>query len=174
MGRPIPFSYGYPNPVASSVGGVLYVFHHALGVIEPTGESEPLTGYNVLPTSSSRRFHLWLLRGHANIRRYPPLLSRLHSATKFPGPVGVVEPPERRSSASLTLALMALSSAVSTDPPRPRICWRRVCRSTSWCTACRAGFGHVTWYVIVRAPLALARGDCIFNESKCATAVYIA
>ena len=42
--------------------------------------------------------------------------------------------------------------------PRPRICWRRSRRSTFWCTACRVGFGHVAWCVIVRAPLAMARG----------------
>ena len=40
--------------------------------------------------------------------------------------------------------------------PTPRICWRRECRSTSRYASCRAGFGHVTCYVSVLAPLTLA------------------
>ena len=33
---------------------------------------------------------------------------------------------------------------MSTDLPRARICCRRGCRSTSSCSSCRTGFGHVT------------------------------
>ena len=58
----------------------------------------------------------------------------------------------------MTLAPMALSSAVSADLPRLRICLEMGRRSTSWCTSCRTGFGYVTWCVIVRAPLTLPHG----------------
>ena len=73
-------------------------------------------------------------------------------------PVGMADFLGRRSSSAISLASMALSSAVSADPPRPRICYRKVCRYTSWSTLCRARLEHMTWSMSVRAPLALSRG----------------
>ena len=44
------FSYGYPKPVISPVEDPLCAFHDAIRVSEPTGESEALAVYIVLPT----------------------------------------------------------------------------------------------------------------------------
>ena len=46
------------------------------------------------------------------------------------------------------------------------MCIRDSRRSTSWCTACRVGFGHVTWCVIVHAPLTLAREIASSTKSR--------
>ena len=58
MGRSNPFSGGYPEPVISPVGGLLYVCHGTLGVGEPTFENKPVTVCNLLPTGPAWRFHL--------------------------------------------------------------------------------------------------------------------
>ena len=68
----------------------MYVLHDLFCVSEPTGESEPLTGYNVFPTSFARCFHLRLLRGRATPISGDVLLCSfvLQSATNLPFRLG--------------------------------------------------------------------------------------
>ena len=110
----------------------MYVIHSTLRVSEPTRESESVTVNDLLPIGPTRRFYLCLLRGRAP--QSPHMSSSPRSVAfrdKSIVPVGVVGLLLRRRSSAVTLAPMALSSAVSADLPIPRICWRRPCRSTS-------------------------------------------
>lgn len=54
--------------------GIPLAFHDALRVREPAGESEPLTGDNVLSTNPVRRFHLWFLRARTTLTSADALL----------------------------------------------------------------------------------------------------
>lgn len=65
---------------------------------------------------------MWLPRGRAKLICVdPPSLPLVTLRDKCTVPIGVVDLLERRISAPVTLAPMALSSVVSSDPPRPLV-----------------------------------------------------
>lgn len=57
-------------------------------------------------------------------------------------------------------------SAVVVDPPRSRIYPTREWIPTSWCTACRARLGHVSWGTRVHPSLGLARETASSTNSR--------